>query len=353
MEDFQRVVETRQREANGHMLAFARRVRPHALAIYQADTNASMAAFIHCKHGGAIYTLPDRLVEEFDKTDCTEVQIGDIQLPFPNIFLSFTPPQPLYLADEAPVDGCYVVRQADEYLFMLTARLNGIDYPRSLSLTCLDPTFSLHLPAKEAGLCVNDAIEFGIKEFLAQNAPPEDNFSTRVESPEGNVSTLVDIRAESRQRRIETFRSQEPVFRACLNIIVNAACFIAFRPEDIFEGWAGEPPITVLEAANDAETTRRNRDRKREALRTLESGDFTRIRICGRDLFEDHAPSGVTDRGKSPRAHWRRGHWRRQRHGVGLTLVVLRWIRPTIVKKDAGSLVEARIYDVQNPAPEV
>lgn len=353
MEDFKRVEGARCQEANLHMLAFDRMARPHSLAIYQADTNACMAAFIHRANGGAIYTLPDRLVEEFDKTDCAEVQIGDIQLPFPNIFLSFTPPQPVYLADGAPVDGCYLVRQAGEYLFMLTARLNGVDYPHSISLTCLDPTFSLHLPAKAAEVCISDAIELGIKDFFAANAPPEDDLSTKVESPDGTVSTIVDILAESRQRRIETFRSQEPIFRACLNIIVNAACFIAFRPDDICEAWAGEPPKEVVEAALDAGATRSRRDRKRDALKTIENGDFTRIRICGRDLFQGHVQHGATSQGTSPRAHWRRGHWRRQRHGMGLTLVVLRWIRPTVVNRDSSPLVEARIYDVQKPAHEL
>ena len=351
--DFERVTEARRREANAHMLAFDREARPHSLAVYQEDGNASVSAFIHRANGGAIYVLPDRLVEEFDKTDCSEVQIGDVRLPFPNVFLGFTPPHPLYLADDALVDGCYVVRQADEYLFMLTSRLSGVDYPRSVSIACLDPTFSIHLPAKEAAMCINDAVERGIEEFLARNAPPEDDLSTTVERSDGTTSTVVDIRAESRRRRIEVFRSQEPIFRACLNIVVNAACFIAFRPDDICEGWEGEPPRELIDAANDAGTTRSKRDKKRDALRRLENGDFTRIRICGRDLFQDSSEHAATGHGVSPRAHWRRGHWRRQRHGVGLALVVLRWIRPTIVKKDSGPLVEARLYEVEEPAPDL
>lgn len=350
MEDFQRVSEVSRLEANRNMLAFDQEARPHNLAVYQEDLNASMAAFIHRANGGAIYKLPDRLVEEFDKTDCAEVQIGDIQLPFPNIYLSFTPPDPIYLADGAPVDGCYVVKQGDECHLMLTSRLTGVDYTRSLSVACLDPTFSLHLPASEPTRCINDAVDLGIKDFLARNAPPENDFSTTVERPDGTVSEIVDVRAQSRQRRIAIFQSQEPVFRTCLNIIINAACFIAFRPDDVREAWEGEPPKELVDAACDSGTTRRIRDKKRDALRTLENGDFTRIRVCGGNLFADDVPEGAAGHGVSPRAHWRRGHWRRQRHGVGLALVVLRWIRPTVVKRDNGPLVEARIYDVEQQA---
>ena len=81
------------------------------------------------------------------------------------------------------------------------------------------------------------------------------------------------------------------------------------------------------------------------------TGDFTRIRICGKDLFKECPRDDNSEgHGVSPRAHWRRGHWRRQRHGAGLSLVTPRWIRPTIVKQDNGPLVETRLYDVQADA---
>lgn len=344
--DFERVADITRRETCAHLLAFEREARPHDTALHQNSANAGLSAFIHRANGGAIYVLPDRLVEEFDNTDCSEVLFEDITLPFPNLFLKFTPPRPLLLADDAVVDGCYVVKQGDEYLFMLTSRLERVDYQHSLSVTCIDQTFSLHLPAATPGMSINAAVDAGIEDFLKANAPPEDDFSTTVERPDGTHTTVVDIRAESRQRRIAMFRSQEPVFRACLNIIVNAACFIAFRPDDISDGWEGEPPAELIAAANDSATSRSKRDRKRDALKRLEVGDFTRIRICGKNLFSERQDEGLVGSGKSPRAHWRRGHWRRQRYGVGLSLVTLRWIRPTIVKKDSGPVVEARLYEV-------
>ena len=352
MEDYQRIADMRRREANSHMLAFDVSARPHDLAAHQNDSNVSMCAFLHRAKGGAIYILPDRLVEEFDKTDCGEVLIGDITLPFSDIFLKFNPPQPVYLANEALVDGCYVVKQMNEYFLMLTSHLEGVDYQNSISLTCIDPTFSLHLPSNDPTMSINSAVENGINEFLAANAPPEENLTETIENPDGTFRTMVDVRAQSRKRRIDIFQSQEPVFRSCLNIIINAACFVAFRPEDIEEAWEGEPPKELIEAINNAATSRRCRDRKRDAVQKIENGDYTRIRICGKNLFkEPHAP-GESESGKHPRTHWRRGHWRRQRHGVGLSLVVLRWIRPTLVSKDNGSLVEARLYDIQNPAED-
>jgi hypothetical protein len=345
--DYEAILNVRHREANAHMLAFERVARPRDMALFNTDTNSTMAAFMHRAHGGAIYVIPDALVEEFHHTDCTEVRVGDINLPFASVFLKFTPPEPVWLDENARVDGCYIGRQGDEFLFTLTGRLEAVDYENSMSVACMDPIFALHVPTSNPELEINGGVDLGIDAFLRENEPPTEDFSSDIERPDGTIARVEDIRARSRKRRVERFRSQEPAFRACLNIIVNAACFIAFRPDDIVDAWEGEPSPDVVAAASAADDTRRIRDKKVGAIRKLESGDFTRIKICGRDLFADNGAISVgVKEGTSPRAHWRRGHWRRQRHGVGLSLVVLRWIRPTIVMKDNGPLVEARIYEV-------
>jgi hypothetical protein len=352
----QQVAEIRRIEANLHLLAFDLYARPRLNITH--DVDRCMAALSHRANGGAVYVLPNRLVEEFDNTDCDEIRMKDITLPFPNLFVKFTPPRPLFLAENVPVDGCYIIKQHEEYLVSLTSHLEEVDYSRSLSVACIDPTFSIHLPAPEfkldqasdkTDLRVNEAVEMGIEDFLEKNAPPLENISQTITRPDGTEARLEDIRAESRKRRIELFRSQEPVFRACLNIIINAACFISFRPEDISEEWDGNPPAWVIEALADNRNSRSARDRRQHAMRTISSGDYTRIKICGKNLFADGSPdNSATGQGISPRAHWRRGHWRRQRHGTGLSLVTPRWIRPTIVKKENGPMVEARIYDVED-----
>lgn len=347
MSDYEAILTVRRREANAHMLAFDRLARPRDMALFNVDTNSTMAAFMHRAHGGSIYVIPDRLVEEFHHTDCTEVRVGDITLPFASVFLKFAPPEPIYLEENARVDGCYIGKQGDEFLFTLAARIDGADYENSMSVACMDPIFALHVPTSDPELTINAAVELGIEAFLRENEPPVENFSGDIERPDGTIAHVEDIRRRSRKQRIERFRSQEPAFRACLNIIVNAACFITFRPNDVSDAWEGEPSAELLAAANAVGDTRRSRDKKLGAQRKLESGDFTRVKICGRNLFERTGESDGEKEGKSPRAHWRRGHWRRQRHGTGLSLVVLRWIRPTIVMKDQGPVVEARIYEVK------
>ena len=346
LEEYQQMIDMRRREANAHLLAFERVARPRSMALMNIDINSSATAFLHRANGGAIYVIPDRLVEEFDHTDCSEVRIADITLPFWSVFLRFDPPHPLRLSDKARVDGCYLVKQEDEYLLTLTSRLDGVDYENSLSVVCVDPVFSLHLPALDTEITISDAVERGIEEFLSKNAPPEEDASTSIERPDGTIAHVIDVRADSRKRRIAEFRSQESAFRACLNIVINAACFISFRPDDIADAWEGQPPEDVIAAANAVPNSRKTRDRKAGALGKIENGDFTRIKICGRDLFSAGEEQVGIGQGNSPRAHWRRGHWRRQKHGPGLSLIVLRWIRPTIVKKDHGTLSEARIYEV-------
>ena len=144
-------------------------------------------------------------------------------------------------------------------------------------------------------------------------------------------------------RSISTPR--EPAFRACLNIVINAACFISHRPEEITEEWEGEPPIELLAAANLPGKNNTGRLKQQEALRAIANGDYSRIKLCAKMLFP--MDRGTPGTGKSPRAHWRQGHWRRQRHGPGLTLSVLRWIRPALVKKESSEPAETRVYDVE------
>jgi hypothetical protein len=242
MVDYEVVLGVRHAEANAHMLAFDRLARPREMALFNADTNTTMAAFMHRAHGGAIYIIPDTLVEEFHHTDCSEVRVSDISLPFASVFLRFTPPESLWLDENARVDGCYIAKQSDEFLFTLTSRIADVDYEHSMSVACMDPIFALHVPTSDPERVVNAAVELGIEAFLRENEPPAENFSSDIERPDGTVAHVEDIRARSRKRRIEHFRSQEPAFRACLNIIINAACFITFRPEDISEEWEGEPP---------------------------------------------------------------------------------------------------------------
>lgn len=345
LKTFEAVLAARHLESNRELLAFERDCRPRDLAHQNLDSNTTVGAFVHRANGAAIYILPASLVEEFDKTDCNEVRMADLDFPFFSLYLKFIPPSPIELGDGATVDGCYVVKQGDEILLTLTSRRLGVDYEKSFALTCLDPIFSLHLPCRDPEISINAAIELGIEDFLESNAPPTEDVSQAVHLPDGSVTKVVDIRATSRKRRITLFESQQPAFRSCLNIIVNAACFVSFRPDDIEEAWEGAPPGDVISAATSTGETRAARERRSVALRKIDNGDFTRVKICGRRLFDSH-PTTTLESGRSVRAHWRRGHWRRQRQGAGLGQIHLRWIRPTLVKKDAGAPVEGRLYDL-------
>jgi hypothetical protein len=354
METMERVSDACRAEYNRHNLAFAREARP--VVSVTSSLNDVLTAFVHKCHGAAIYSLPNALTEEFLHTDCHEIHLEDLKLPFQELYLSFQPPELLMLGPGAYVDGCYVCKQSagepgdvGEFLLVLTSRRADTDYGRSLSVTCTDPTFSIHLPIGESGrgYDVEEAVELGIAEFLEKNAPPEEDMSQEVTLPNGYVVQHLDIRAQSRARRVDTFLTQEPVFRTCLNIIFNALCFISFRPEDITEEWDRDPPAWVIEALADTRDTRRARDRRFNARQIVATNDYARIMVCGKKLFEQAAPVEGGGQGESPRAHWRRGHWRRQRHGPGLTQIALRWIRPTLVKPDNGPIAEARIYDVE------
>ena len=73
METMQQIMETRRLEQMLHMLAFEAGARPRT--IQNDDVNTTSGAFVHRANGGAIYVLPDQLVEEFDNTDCDEIRL--------------------------------------------------------------------------------------------------------------------------------------------------------------------------------------------------------------------------------------------------------------------------------------
>ena len=102
METHEQIMAARRLESNLHTLAFELDARPRN-GIFN-DGDACMGGFSHRANGGAIYLLPNRLVEELDNTDCDEIRMKDIKLPFRNLFVKFTPPQPLFLAEGAPVE---------------------------------------------------------------------------------------------------------------------------------------------------------------------------------------------------------------------------------------------------------
>ena len=81
MSDYEAILSVR-REANAHMLALERVARPRDMSLFNTDTNSTMTAFMHRAHGGAIYVIPEALVEEFHHTDCTEVRVGRYQSAF-------------------------------------------------------------------------------------------------------------------------------------------------------------------------------------------------------------------------------------------------------------------------------
>ena len=353
IEDHERINEAIRRGTNRELLCVKREGRDGVRSFWfnESLTNSCFGAVVHREKGGAIYVIPDRLSQEFDHTDCGEVRVSDITLPFDDCFVSFSPPEPVYLDDGCAVDGCHLTKQHEELLVVITSRRESVDYSNSLPIAALDPIFSIHLPMVDPQITVREAVAAGVRDYLDRNKPPEDDFSQPIDLPDGASTYVADVRRTNRALRSQRYLLQQMAFDRCLNIVVNAACFISFRPDDIEDSWAGIPPTEMLAAAESSPTTRHARERKEGAIEKLDRGDYTRIKICGAKLFEfDPDQSNSSGTHASPRAHWRRGHWRRQKHGAGLLFITLKWIRPTIVKKEAGPMVDSRIYDIDGTA---
>lgn len=136
-------------------------------------------------------------------------------------------------------------------------------------------------------------------------------------------------------------REQYQVFDRALMLIINSLCYLSLT----------EPPIRTSTSSPQADELlskirqAKNKQRRAPLQQKLAKLSYSTIRFCGEDILspdQQHAGTGAG----AVVPHWRRGHWRRQLYGAGRTETRLRWIRPTIVRRDRGAPAKGHVYEV-------
>ncbi|MCX6924100.1 MAG: hypothetical protein NT154_12955 [Verrucomicrobia bacterium] len=130
------------------------------------------------------------------------------------------------------------------------------------------------------------------------------------------------------------------VYPNIARLIINTLCFVTAPGSDIVEARPDDTPARLLKQSSETD----GGASRRRAISKLDSMGYSSIRICGRDLQRKYKDALGEHAG--PRPHWRRGHWRHQRHGMGLSLRKLVWIKPVLVAKDKGDPSQGHIYDL-------
>lgn len=277
--------------------------------------------------GSNTFVLSAELTDMLHNTDVGDVRASDILLPYDSLYLSFGkrgvehyPGRP-----DVGLDGAYVT--------WMDAPLNiGIADIKSLGLVL---TGSPPGPPPSVSSVVDDASRPTITvvlNFVNAQADGEElhtssaflDFRSRAAGRDvaityGDLTTL----ARGEGPEAEEARYIDEGIRLAL----NALSYMTLDDREERAGYAEEAGERDAKRAESMS----GRQRKQELDRIARRG-YTVVRFLG-----NHNPvktGGHTDR--EVRAHWRRGHWRRQRFGVARSESRRLWIRPTVVRRDAG-----------------
>ncbi len=326
--------------------------RPTSLLNGEIAQTMHVGSFV--AHGRNIFFLAPHIVQMLEQTDLSGVQLGDIRLPFPVIFVAFGdafsgslpgPPN--------QIDGAYLIDHGNgmPLQVMVTCRRLDVNPARS-SYWPFSRDQYYFVPFETAN--PQTTFEVGIMNAIASRelvlAPdstaPDPDFKTL--EIEGRDMLVRDVSGLTEADTAKFNSDGLEVFSRALSLAINAVCYINARnDDDALPGYPSDAPDQHINAL--ARTNKRHA--RQRIIADLLSGAYYPVRLLGASDQHEGMPRGLDDEAhKSVRnAHWRRGHWRRQAVGVGKAERRLIWIKPTIVGADAKKeeQMPGRIYKVE------
>jgi hypothetical protein len=124
------------------------------------------------------------------------------------------------------------------------------------------------------------------------------------------------------------------VYRAALQLVVNALCYVTAYPDDIATVWPKATPVELVRLF--LEGKGKERQRAKSKLAAL---GYVPVHICGSHVAQVKALHVRV--ANQPGLHWRRGHWRNQAHGPARALRKLIWVMPMMVGLTPGEEPES------------
>jgi hypothetical protein len=271
----------------------------------------TLAAAVH--HFGGNYFDMSPLAALFGRTDVDDVNVNDIELPFPAFYIHFGESAGLNVLDTPGfhVEGAYIcyVDDGDTPGIAVMLTCNFPNWERA-SETSTGYIYGTHTLTARAillrDLTVGESVEF-------------------TEGLDGDPIIYED----------------HHLVKDALRMVVNSLLYVSTPKADIQRLYPADAPIGFVEKADRGNL---------KAERTLRAMGFTRTMFCGREMaktLNGHDP----DRSVEP--HWRRGHWRRVAHGEGRSERRWHWFLPVVVNAKLGlPKNDGRVYEMQEtPQP--
>lgn len=138
---------------------------------------------------------------------------------------------------------------------------------------------------------------------------------------------IVDVSPTLAAQRDDTIRHRHPIYKAALQMVVNALCYISAYPDDINTVWPAGTPDSLIQKVLHGKGKEQQRAKSK-----LTALGYVPVHLCGKRIAEQRALHGVPMHTHGHvAAHWRRGHWRNQVHGPGRTMRKLIWVMPVVV----------------------
>lgn len=306
---------------------------PELWAMFQATAMREMSmAMQHAawvRFGRQVFELSPGLVHAFHLTDVKNASFEGLHLPYQSFFLHFGLQPDLVFDDPgrtAPeyVDGAYIWRDGiGTIVIELTLTRPAGEVPSNL------PGIQISIDSDLARLGAEDAINQAVDRAL-QGA---------VGATAELQAVPVDLHQAVKLETAKMLESARGVLIKTASLISNALFYLSEPQDDLTVKVEEGAPLALARKA-----LRGKPGQQQQAKQALNVEGYAIVRYCGAQ-FSHHGTSEGSS-GELAKSHWRRGHWRNQPHGPQLTLIKRVWIRPVLVKAEAGAQEVGRVYTV-------
>jgi hypothetical protein len=304
----------------------------------EAEQNLATAFGRFIQAGRQVLDFPPELMELLAHTDVDDIPLDRIRLPYAAQYLHFGPQLDLELESGWLVDGAYVEQRGEsgDIRFTITA----VPTDRASKPAWFlgpEPQYTQDFVQNFRSMDLGTAVDMVVAETLAglraqqgeQGGDITEKMKDALAEKEMQLPDdlrIVDVAPELAHARQDQVSRRHAVYKAALQRVVNALCYIAAYPDDIESVWPDGTPASLVEKAR----TGKGKEVHRAQSKLLSLG-YVPVHICGKRVGVQRTRHGLTTRDEHIAAHWRRGHWRNQAHGPAHSLRKLIWILPLLV----------------------
>ncbi|MDN7534052.1 hypothetical protein [Burkholderia orbicola] len=348
LEQLNEIVRFVMLELNVRSMRFPRKQKdshPSPSLVSESEMTLATAYGRFVQAGRQIMDFPVELTEMLARTDIDDIPLTNIKLPYASQYLHFGPQAELELEPGWLVDGAYVEQRghSGELRFTVTAvpadrglsnqwylfpeaqytqdfagNFGSTDLATAIDTVLSDRLAGLQHQQAKAGGDITAAMQIGLA-----------SMGTTI--PEG--LRIVDVGPEMAAVREDINNRRFPIYKAALQLVVNALCYVAAYPNDIDTVW----PLGTPESLKQKVLSGKDKEKMR-AKSKLASLGYVPVHVCGKRIVEQRNALGIHPSGHGQVAtHWRRGHWRNQVHGPGRSLRKLIWLMPVVVGSKPGT----------------